>query len=113
VLSLRVRGDRRGDGALPLGEGRDEGAHAGQGRGSVLVLLEGVRGVALVVAADELVLVGHADAVHGEPVDHADLVALEVLEPEQGHVLVDIVLVLGPLLSGVLEVRGRRTAELP
>src|SRR5690606_19997027 len=83
-----------------LGEGRDEGPGASAG----LRALEQVGGVALVVAADQAVLVVQGGAVDGEPVGGAQLGAVPGLDAEDGHGVVRG--------GGVLPALGLRVAEV-
>lgn len=82
-----------------LRECGDKRSAAGERIVAVDHAFEEVHCVTLVVAADERVRVVHARAVHGEPVDHADRVSLCIVDRNQRHVLVDIVLVKRSLPS--------------
>jgi hypothetical protein len=89
---------------VALGEGGDEGLLGGVV--GAHAALEVVGGEALVVAADEAVLVGDGGGVGGEPGEGADrcavgVAALGALEAEHGHAGVGVALVLG-LVGGAL-----------
>jgi len=60
----------------------------------------------LVVARDEEVAVVHAGAVDCEPVDHADVVSVFVLESQDGDDLVRVGGILSTLGSWVRQIRS-------
>lgn len=74
---------------------------------------EQVRGHALVVARDQRLVAEHAGAVDGEPVQDAHGLAVACPgELEQGHGLVDIVRVSGPLGRGIGQVREQTAVDV-
>jgi hypothetical protein len=76
-------------------------------------LLKKVRRKALVVAGNVRVVAEHGRRVHGEPGQHANVLAVRrSLEPQQGQRLVDVVGVLRPLRLGVSEIRVRAAVDV-
>lgn len=106
VHAARPHGVGRHVAFVGLGENGHKLALARQSAGRVEVLFEQQRGVALVVAAYQVVRTVHAGAVNREPVQHGYGLFLSVNHLEQVHSFVGVVLVVGALAARIVAIGG-------